>query len=87
VFTLKDKVMKLDKESFWLAASDIACNKKFVWCSGEEVVLANYQWAPLQPNYGPDQDCLCQYIEYGGLVAIRGFIDLECAKMARYFCK
>jgi hypothetical protein len=86
VLACKDKVMKLNRETFWLAASDIACNKKYVWCSGAEVILKNYGWVPLQPSYLPGQDCLCQYLEYNTL-QVHGFVDFDCAKMARYFCK
>jgi hypothetical protein len=85
VFALEDKVMEIDKEYVWLAASDIACTKKFVWCSGAEV-LANFRWSAFQPSYSPDENCLSQYIEFG-FIKNHGFSDIECAKLVRYFCK
>jgi len=78
--------MNLDNEHFWLAASDIACKKKFVWCSGAEVVIGDYKWAVAQPSYSPGQDCMSQFFD-GSFLKSSGFNDFECTKMARYYCK
>lgn len=79
--------MKKDKQTFWLAATDVSCAKKFVWCSGTEVNITNYDWVTDQPNFALDQHCLAQYLEKGLTQTVNGLNDVECAKPQGYFCE
>lgn len=78
--------MKRDLQAFWLAASDISCVKKFVWCSGTQVAVANYDWVKTQPVYTLNQNCLAQYLEKG-IIQDVGLKHLECTNSHRYFCE
>jgi hypothetical protein len=77
---------------YYLGATDNSCFKKFLWCSGQEVTKAGYDWIDGQPNYlllYGGQHCIVHISDRGAFMRAAGFglNDWECFESNQYLCE
>jgi hypothetical protein len=83
------------KAVYFLGSTDFTCDKKFKWCmSGEPLVIGNYDWINLQPNYLLfNQHCMTHCVDVtevpfvGFVRGDDGLNDWECFEKNQYICE
>lgn len=75
---------------FFMGASDNACDKKFFWCSGQVINVADFLWIRGQPNHFMGiQHCIAHINDLGGFLSSPdwGINDWSCSDSLQYLCE
>ncbi|XP_045191034.1 perlucin-like protein [Mercenaria mercenaria] len=83
--TFLEAEVKLRKNSFWIALSDVEEESTWIWMNSRQPLRSSSfnDWIPGQPdNYGADENCACIYSQ-----ANYQWNDYPCHENIHYICE